>query len=690
LGSQEVDQVEQNRYSNRLIHEASPYLQQHAYNPVDWYPWGEEALHRARTENKPIFLSIGYSACHWCHVMEHESFTNPEIAAIMNEHFVCIKVDREERPDLDQIYQTVCQLVTRHGGWPLSVWLTPDHKPFYVGTYYPPEQRYGRPGFREVLLSVARAYREKRDDVARIAENWTGAIAQSEATPEPAADLPGRAVIAEAARLFAERIDREHGGFGGAPKFPSTYNLELMLRQWKESGDDDLLQLVALTLRKMARGGIYDQLGGGFHRYSVDASWSVPHFEKMLYDNASLPPVYLDAWQATGDGFFRRIAEETLSYVMREMTHPEGGFYATTDADSEGEEGKFFVFNREDVVAAVGPDLGDLLCAHYGVTAEGNFEQTGKTVLYMARTPADLAAAHGIPLDAVEARLAEGRRLMLAYREQRVAPFRDEKILTAWNGLMISAFARAGRALRNFKFTGSARGAADFVLARLVDAEGNLLRRYKDGNAAIPGYIEDYAYFTKALIDLYEATFDERYLQAAIRYVRDTIRLFYDGEGSFYLTQEGGEALIHRPKDAMDSSTPAGSSVAVLNLLRLIPFTGDDSFREVAEQVFRTYRLHMEKMPGGMASLLQALDLYLSSPTEVTLVGDAPEAWLEALGRLYLPNLELTRLDESREDAPIWAGKVPKDGQPTLYVCRNFACSPPATSWDEALAHLGG
>lgn len=676
------------RKTNRLIHEASPYLQQHAYNPVDWYPWGPEALQKAKDEDKPIFLSVGYSACHWCHVMEHESFDNPEIAAIMNEHFVCIKVDREERPDLDQIYQTVCQLVTRHGGWPLSVWLTPDQKPFYVGTYYPPTERYGRPGFRQVLLATARAYREKRAEVTRVSENWVGALAQSEATPDPAEDVPGRQAVADAAGLMAERIDREHGGFGGAPKFPSTYNLELMLRHWKTSGDDLHRELVAFTLRKMAEGGIYDQLGGGFHRYSVDDHWAVPHFEKMLYDNASLPPLYVAVWQATGDPFFRRIAEETLAYVMREMTHPEGGLYSTTDADSEGEEGKFFVFDRHDVEEAAGADLAGLMCAHYGVTEEGNFEHTGKTVLHIARSPSELASDFNLSEDEVQRRLQNGRNVMLAYREKRVPPFRDEKILCGWNGLMISAFARAGRAFRNFRFTGAARGAADFVLARLTDGQGNLLRRFKDGNAAIGGYIEDYAYFTAGLIDLYEATFDERYLQAAIRYARDSVRLFYDGQGSFYLTRADAEGLIHRPKDAMDSSTPAGSSIAVMNLLRLIPFTGDDTFRTVAEQVFKTYRLHMEKMPGGTASLLQALDLYLSSPTEVTLVGEAPEAWLAELGRLYLPDLVLTRVDGSRDEAPIWAGKTAKEGKPTLYVCRNFACSPPVTEWEHALAHL--
>jgi uncharacterized protein YyaL (SSP411 family) len=660
-------------------------LQQHAHNPVDWYPWGPEALQRAKDEHKPIFLSIGYSACHWCHVMEHESFDNEEIAAIMNDHFVCIKVDREERPDLDQIYQTVCQLVTRHGGWPLSVWLTPDQKPYYVGTYFPPTERYGRPGFKQLLVATARAYREKPDEVARVSENWVGALAQSEQTPAPAEAVPDRQVITEAARAMAARIDRTNGGFGGAPKFPSTYNLELMLRHYKHSGDDLYLKWVLFTLRKMAEGGIYDQLGGGFHRYSVDAEWAVPHFEKMLYDNASLPPLYVAAWQITGDDFYRRIAMESLDYVMREMTHPEGGFYSTTDADSEGEEGKFFVFNIADVVEAVGDDdLAKLMCAHYGIDEEGNFEHTGKTVLYIARRPDDLAAEFNLPRAEVEQRLAEGRRRMLAYREKRVPPFRDEKILTAWNGLMISALARAGRAFRQSEYTAAARGAADFVLARLTDGAGNLLRRYKDGNAAIPGYLEDYAYFTAALIDLYEATFDEQYLRAAIRYGRESVARYYDGQGNFYLTPEDGEALIHRPKDAMDSSAPAASSVAVMNLLRLQPFTGDDIFREVAEQCFKTYRLHMEKMPGGMATLLQALDLYLSSPTEVTLVGAVPEEWLVRLGRLYLPNLVLTGGDYPLDYAPIWEGKTAKDGAPTLYVCRNFACSAPVTDWREA------
>jgi len=670
------------RKPNRLIHEASPYLQQHAYNPVDWYPWGPEALETSQREDKPIFLSIGYSACHWCHVMEHESFSNPEIAAAMNEHFVCIKVDREERPDLDQIYQSICQIVTRSGGWPLSVFLTPDQKPFYVGTYYPPSERFGRPGFKQLVLALARAYTERRNEVVQVSQTWTDAIARSEAPAESAERAPERGVITEAARAMAARIDEEHGGFGGAPKFPNSFSLEVMLRHCKHTADPQMLDLVTLTLRKMAKGGIYDQLGGGFHRYSVDAHWSVPHFEKMLYDNAALPPLYLAAWQATGDPLFAQIVVQTLDYVLREMTNPDGGFYSTTDADSEGAEGKYFVFDQADVFAAVGPDLGDLMCRHFGVSDQGNFEHTGKTVLHLSEPAGELASSLDLPVSAVEARLAEGRRRMLAYRERRVPPFRDEKILTAWNGLMISALSRAGRCLRNADYTRGAQRSADFVLSHLTDEKGGLLRRYRDGNAAIPGYVEDYAYFTAALLDLYEATFDRRYLAAAERYGRDTVRLFYDGAGSFFLTQAGGESLIHRPKDAMDSSTPAGSSVAVMNLLRLIPFTGDDSFREIAEAVFRSYASHMARFPGAMGTLLHALDLYLTSPTEVTLVGDAPADWLERLGKLYLPNLVLTRVDAPDESVPIWSGKVPVEGKPTAYVCRNFACSPPATSWD--------
>jgi len=618
--------------------------------------------------------------------MERESFRDPDIAAILNEHFVCIKVDREERPDLDDIYQTICQLVTRSGGWPLSVWLTPDRKPFYVGTYFPPAERYGRPGFRQVLLALARAWREKRDEVEQVAANWAEGIVRSDALEPPAGDLPDRQLIASAVWALAASVDRQNGGFRGAPKFPNPCTLDLMLRYWKDTGEALCLDLVTLTLRRMAEGGIYDQLGGGFHRYSVDARWAVPHFEKMLYDNALLPPVYLAAWQATGEPLFRRVVEETLDYVLREMTHPEGGFFATIDADSEGEEGKFYVWDREEILAVLGPDLGELLCRHFGVTAEGNFEQTGKTVLHIAEPAEALAAAVGLPPEEVGARIRAGKRRLLEARQRRVPPFRDEKILTGWNGLMLSALARAGRALRRPEYTEAARRAADFLLAHLSDGSGGLLRRFKDGEAGIPGYLEDYAFLTAGLIDLYEATFAERYLNEAMRLADETLSRFHDG-GSFYLTASGAD-LIHRPRALLDASVPSGAAVAVMNLLRLQPYRSDDRFRSVAEAVFRAHRHLMKRSPGGMAAMLQALAFYLSGPTEVTLVGNAPEAWLEALGRRYEPNLVLTRIDGPRDGAPIWTGKAPVGGLPTAYVCRNFTCSPPATAWEEIEPHL--
>lgn len=700
-----------NRKFNRLIHEASPYLQQHAYNPVDWYPWGPEALQRARAENKPIFLSIGYSACHWCHVMEHESFANPEIAALLNEHFVCIKVDREERPDIDSVYMSVCQLVTKHGGWPLSVWLFPDGRPFYVGTYFPPTPRYGRPGFPQVLQTIADAWATKRAQLEEVAANWIEALRLTEAVPQAQEAIPERTIIDEAAEAMLHQIDWTHGGFGGAPKFPNSFNLQLMLRAAAGGAAEGarMQEAVRLTLRKMAAGGIYDHLAGGFHRYSVDAQWAVPHFEKMLYDNATLAPLYLEAWQVSGDPEFRRVTEETLDWVLWGMTAPEGGFYATTDADSEGEEGRFFVFDRAEIEEAAGTDLGDLLCRHFGVTAEGNFEESGKTVLHLARTTVQLAAEDGLAEAKVAERLAEGKRLLLAYRAKRVPPFRDEKILTAWNGLMISALARAGRCLQAERFTAAARTATEFILARLVDGEGRLLRRFKGAGSAqahvvaqragkgeaqqedrigIHGFLEDYAYLAAALLDLYEATFEERYLELAVHYHEETLRLFWDGAGAFYLTPQEGELLIHRPTDAMDASVPAGSSVAVMTGLRLLPFTGNERYRQVAESVFQTYSQQMRQYPGGMATLLAALDLYLSSPTEVTLVGGAPGEWLMELGQFYLPNLVLTALPSPRAKRPIWAGKSAIDGGPTGYVCRNFACSAPATTWEDLAQHL--
>lgn len=691
------------------MHEASPYLQQHAHNPVDWYPWGDEALQKAKAEDKPILLSVGYSACHWCHVMEHESFDSPAIAGLMNDHFVSIKVDREERPDIDHIYQSICQLVTRQGGWPLTVFLTPELKPFYVGTYFPPEDRYGRPGFPKVLRSLADLWANKRGELGRVADQWSGALREMDLVDPAAAGLPERALVARAAGELADRVDREHGGFGGAPKFPNPTGLELMLRQAAAGGGQPLLSLVTLTLHRMAHGGIYDQLGGGFHRYSVDARWAVPHFEKMLYDNALLVPVYTAAWQLTGEPLFRRVVQETLAYVQREMTHPDGGLYSTQDADSEGEEGKFFVWTPAEVQEVLGEEEGTLLCRHLGVDEQGNFEH-GTTVLHVSATAAQLAAELGVPAAGVEKRLAAGRARLFAAREQRIKPFRDEKILTGWNGLMISAFARAALAFGEPSYAAAARCAADFILDRLMDERGRLLRRFKSGRpgqdgpdagaaqVGITGYLEDYAYLTAGLIDLYEATFDERYLTTALRLAGDTLEQFWDGEAAgYFIAPAGAPDLIHRPKEAFDSATPAGASVAIMNQLRLYPFAGRADFRETAEAVFRAYRMHMERMPSGLASLVSALDLYLAGATEVTIVAEPDDAlaaeWRGRLGGRYLPNLVLTRVTAARaaeagESVPIWAGKAARDGQAAAYVCRHFTCSPPAATWAELERYL--
>lgn len=688
-----------NRKPNRLVHEPSPYLQQHAYNPVDWYPWGGEALTKAEQDNKPIFLSIGYSACHWCHVMERESFENEDIARQLNEHFVSIKVDREERPDLDHVYQLICQLLTRSGGWPLSVFLTPDQRPFYAGTYYPPEDRYGRPGFPRLLRSIHDAFTNRRAEVDESADRLVQALSQVEQTPAANGQPPEPRLLADGARYLLERFDLENGGFGTAPKFPNPTNLELFFRHARASGDTEVLRAALIGLRKMAEGGIYDQLGGGFHRYSVDAHWSVPHFEKMLYDNALLVPLYLTGYQLDGNPAFARVVRETLAYVEREMTHPEGGFYSTQDADSEGEEGKFFVWTPESVQAVLGPEA-PLLMQHLGVDDHGNFEH-GQTVLYVGRTVPELAAALGRPAEEVQARLDAGRQRLFEAREQRVKPFRDEKVLTGWNGLMISAFARAAQVLDEPRYAQVAARAVALIEAKLRSPEGGLLRRLKDGRADIPGYLEDYAYYAQGLIDLYEATFDTGYLVRAAELARIMLQDFADPAGGFFLTAAGAEQLVHRPKEAQDSATPAAQSIAVQVLLRLHPFTGEERFRQTAEQTLATYQELMAEHPWGSASLLSALDLYLGA-IEITLAGaandDTVRGWLAQLGRLYLPNRILSVLPAEQEavapalapagSVPMWEGRTGKGAQPAAYVCRNFACSQPLHTWQEIAAQL--
>jgi len=679
------------QHTNRLIHESSPYLLQHAHNPVDWYPWGEEALRQAREQNKPILLSIGYSACHWCHVMERECFEDETIAALMNRHFVNIKVDREERPDLDHIYQTAAQLMGVAGGWPLTVFLTPDQQPFYAGTYFPPQSRFGRPGFPQVLEAVAQHYAREKGKVAAVAQQVTEALKRLESPPNGNAPL-SPTWIEKAVEALTQAWDPQHGGFGTAPKFPQAKALELLLRHFHATGETRFLEMVTRTLRKMAEGGIYDQLGGGFHRYSVDAGWQVPHFEKMLYDNAQLPPLYLAAFQLTGDPFFARIARETLDYVLREMTHPDGGFYSTTDADSEGEEGKFFVWTPQQVFEVLGYREGQILCDYFGITARGNFEQ-GASVLHIAAEIGDLAGQYRMSREEVQELLERGKRQLFAAREQRVKPFRDEKILTAWNGLMVSALAQGAQVLGEARYAEAARRAADFLLDHLVQ-EDRLQRTFKDGRSKLHGYLEDYAFFTAGLLDLFETTSEEKYLQQATILLRQTLELFWDQEGEgFFLTPADQEALLIRPQEAFDQSTPSGQSVAVFNLLRLYSLTGEADFRDKAERVLRRHQGRMAEQPWGMVNLLCALDFYLSTPKEIVLVArrsdpHARDLW-QRIFQIYLPNRVLYWLDPTAArtsgaaESPLLQGHSQVDGRPTVYVCERFTCTQPVTTWEE-------
>ncbi|MDP9349796.1 MAG: thioredoxin domain-containing protein [Gemmatimonadota bacterium] len=669
---------------NRLTHETSPYLLQHQDNPVDWYPWGPEALERARREDRPILLSVGYSACHWCHVMEHESFEDPETAGIMNEHFVNIKVDREERPDIDSIYMNAVQQMTGHGGWPMTVFLTPDGAPFYGGTYYPPQPRYGMPSFRQVLLGVSEAYRERRSDVDRSAEELRGALRQSMAMRGPAASLDP-SILDRAYQALAARFDARHGGFGGAPKFPQPMTLEFVLRHWSRTGAPEALRMVEHTLRKMAGGGMYDQLGGGFHRYSVDAQWLVPHFEKMLYDNALLARLYLHAWQATGDAEYRRVVEEVLLYVRREMLSPEGGFYSAQDADSEGEEGKFYVWTPGEVDAVLGPEEGPLFRRFYDVTEKGNFE--GKNILHVERGAREVADEAGVTVAELERVLARGRELLYEARSRRVWPGRDDKVLTSWNAMMLQSFAEAARVLGRSEYEEVAVRSAEFLLRELRPG-GRLLRTWKAGEAKIDAFLEDHGLLVDALLALYEATGEARWVREA-RALADVMleRFWEEEEGVFYDTAAEGEALVVRPRDPFDNATPSGTSAATLALLRLGSLVGEERYARVAVRVLEGVGELLTRIPAAFGHLLSALDFHLAVPREVVVVGrrgeEDTEALLEVLRHGFRPNTLLALHDpeagsEAEALIPLLEGRTRLDGRATAYVCERYTCQLPA------------
>jgi uncharacterized protein YyaL (SSP411 family) len=684
-------------HTNRLIHETSPYLLQHAHNPVDWFTWGPEAFAKARVENKPVLLSIGYSACHWCHVMEHESFENERIAALMNEHFVSIKVDREERPDLDHIYQSVIQMLSGQGGWPLTMFLTPEQEPFYGGTYFPPEDRYGRPGFPRVLNAVADAYHNRPEEISKSIQQLRDGLTKM-STLEASPGALTMDLVTNAARTLGQNFDMVHGGFGTQPKFPNPSNLECLLRYWHVSGNANFLNMAKLAMTKMAGGGIYDHLGGGFHRYSVDDRWLVPHFEKMLYDNAQLLPLYLNMYQITHDTFYADVARETLRYIQREMLHPEGGFYATQDADSEGEEGKFFVWTKDEVDRILG-EAARLFCRYYNVTSSGNWEH-GKNILHLTVSLEQLARMFHQPQDEVAASIAASKAALFAVREQRIKPFRDEKILTAWNGLMLSGMVLAATVLDDASALQAVRDTIAFIQRHLW-RDGLLLSVYKDGQAKLNGYLDDYAFLAAALLDAFEATFDPAYFDFAQQLTQTMLAEFWDETGGgFFFTGKQHETLIERTKSVYDQAIPSGASVAIKTLLRLYHYTGTAEYLQRAEQGLQLLRRHLEQQPFGVGSLLTALDFYLQKPQEIVLIGTPgaadTQALLHTIYQQYIPNKLLVQIDPQQMTTPlealpllrdVLAGKTQVDGQATVYVCHNFTCSLPVTE-PEALTAL--
>ncbi len=669
---------------NRLADSTSPYLLQHQDNPVDWYPWGPDVLARALAEDKPIFLSIGYAACHWCHVMAHESFEDPETAALMNEHFINVKVDREERPDLDSIYMSAVVALTGQGGWPLSVFLTPDGAPFFGGTYYPPTPRHGLPSFKQVLAGLHDAWTSRREDVlngsADIVRHLESPLAVGTQGDAPTLDDLGTAV-----RALWENYDSRLGGWGHAPKFPQPMTIEFLLRyHLLKDGEALPLEMAASTLRAMARGGMYDQLGGGFHRYSVDERWLVPHFEKMLYDNAQLARVYLHAWQLTGDDDFRRVTIETLDYVLREMTDPSGAFYASQDADSEGEEGRFFVWTERELDEVLGDDAA-LIKHVYGVTAGGNFEG-GANVLSMAQPLAEAAKALGLEAEDAAQRLSRARRTLFERRETRVRPGLDDKALASWNGLMLAAFAEAGAVLGRGDYLDAARRCGDFLTTQMRGSDGRLHRTWRRGVARLNGYLEDYAAVAEGLLALYQTTFDTRYFMTARELADLALEHFSDEQGGFFDTADDHEALVIRPKDTQDNATPSGSALFATVLFKLAGLTGESRYDDAALHALATVSPLLGRYPAGFAQWLCAAAFELSGPHEVALIGSIDDRRLMDLRAVlletYRPFVVLAQGADGPADAvvPVIQHRTLVNGLPAAYVCRRFVCRQPVAT----------
>ena len=694
-----------NAATNRLINEKSPYLLQHAHNPVDWYSWGKEAFEKAKKENKPIFLSIGYSTCHWCHVMEEESFSNPEIAEIMNKHFVSIKVDREERPDIDNIYMGAVMAMTGSGGWPLTVFLTPDKKPFYGGTYFLPEDRWGSPGLKTILLSLADAWAKRKDEVLHSGESITQVIQQRTSSRSKKTFSLDKEILKKAYSQFLQSFDAHHGGFGTSPKFPMGHSLSFLLRYWRKTGESKTLEMVEKNLASMHKGGIYDHIGGGFHRYSTDAQWRIPHFEKMLYDQAILSKSYLEAYQATAKKEYADTAREILEYAMRDMRHPEGGFYSAEDADSpslenpkEKKEGTFYLWSKDEIINILGKVQAELFSYYFGVEPDGNAlsdpqgEFKGKNILYVAHDSLETAKQFKKRPMEIESIIKDAKEKLFKARSKRPRPHLDDKILVDWNGLMISAFSFGSRVLNEPRYRQAAEDAALFILKNIMDKEGRLLHRYRDGEAAIKATIEDYTFFIYGLQDLYEATFNPKYLKKAKHLTEQMLKLFWDEEvGGFFFTTVDAEILLVRQKEIYDGAIPSGNSVAALDLIRLARLTMDKEFETKAQALFKTFSHELSQNPHAYSQMLIALDFAFGPSKEIVISGDreAEETnqIIDIIYQRFVPNKVVAFRPASEKEAqeiihiaPFLKEQLPLNGRATAYICENYVCKLPTTN----------
>ena len=687
-GHVSISKEKTGKASNHLKNEKSPYLLQHVENPVDWYPWGETAFRKAKREDKPVFLSIGYATCHWCHVMAHESFEDEEVARILNRNYVAIKVDREERPDIDKIYMSVCQSLTGRGGWPLTILMTPEGRPFFTGTYFPKSSRMGMPGIVDILKQIADMWKNDRQKILSASNDITKAI-QPRQDGNTSIYTLNIETLKKGYEQLEKTFDSKLGGFGGAPKFPTPHHLTFLLRWYRRSNDPPPLKMVDQTLTAMRRGGIFDQIGFGFHRYSVDAKWLVPHFEKMLYDQALLALAYIEAYQVTKEKRFAIVAQEIFTYVLRDMTDPNGGFYSAEDADSEGREGLFYLWKRKDILHHLGEKEGDIYCRFYGITDEGNFEE-GFNIPHISLSREAFAKQEGIELTKLEDLLASARSRLFAIREQRIHPLKDDKILTSWNGLMIAALSKAYQVIGDQKYADAAMAAADFILTKLRGEDGRLFRRFRHGDVAYPGYLDDYAFLVWGLIELYESTFNIAYLEEAVALNKAMIDIFWDKKGSgLYFTGKGNEALITKSKEAYDGALPSGNSVAAQNFLRLGRMTGNIALEQRAEQLIRSFSVEIKGYPMGYTQMLAAVDFIAGPSQEIVIAGDPVNKITQSIIRTvqekFLPNKVVLLHSDGSEGkrlealSPFVKGMGPANQEPTAYVCEQYTCQAPVT-----------